>query len=326
MTDNTTTGASGNPDPSQHSPATIKTKFLIISDTHGLESLPTSITNQTFDILIHCGDLTTESKLTEYKSTLNLLHSISAPLKLTIPGNHDFTMDIPIFEKKVAEAQPALDPVLVQQTYGYPGEARNLFTKEPGITFLDEGTHNFTLSNGASLKVYASPYTPSLGDWGFQYDPDTGHDFSISDAGVDIAITHGPPRGILDVTSSGERAGCPFLFEAVALAKPRMHCFGHIHEGWGAKLVTWRRKLSPRPSHITDIDNGKSVSIQKLGSVRSRIGEGPMEYFSIGHSGGGGDVQLEGGGQTLFVNAAVQGGGSLPVQPVWIVELDLVAA
>lgn len=119
-------------------PRLIKTKFLIISDTHGLDSLPTSITNQNFDVLIHCGDLTTESKLSEYKSTINLLNSITAPLKLTIPGNHDFTMDIPVFEKKVAEAQPALDPILVQQTYGYPDEARNLFEKESGITFLEE--------------------------------------------------------------------------------------------------------------------------------------------------------------------------------------------
>lgn len=70
---------------------------------------------------------------------------------------------------------------------------------EKGIRFLQEGTHIFTLENGARLKVYASPYTPcSLGEeptWGFQYRRGDGHHFAI-DEGTDIAVTHGPPRGI----------------------------------------------------------------------------------------------------------------------------------
>ena len=301
----------------------IKTRFLIISDTHGLEELPSTISNQSVDVAIHCGDLTTESKLEEYKSTIRLLDSINAPLKITIAGNHDFTMDIPMFRKKVAEARPALDPILVEKFYGYTGEAREIFNQKESITFLDEGTHEFRLLNGALLKVYASPYTPSLGDWGFQYHPEHGHDFLIDN--VDVAITHGPPKGVMDITRSAERAGCPFLFEAIARARPRMHCFGHIHEGWGAKLVTWRRKPSPKPSHLTDIDNEKSVLIERLSTIRPRINKIATEYFSTSHSSAD-PSPLEWGSQTLFVNAAVQGGGSLPVQPAWIVDLDLLLA
>jgi Icc-related predicted phosphoesterase len=65
-------------------------------------------------------------------------------------------------------------------------------------------------------------------------------------AGVDILMTHGPPRGILDgVTRFNEdlypsdeslftkHLGCEALLEALGRVKPRFHVFGHIHEGYG---------------------------------------------------------------------------------------------
>ena len=90
-------------------------------------------------------------------------------------------------------------------------------SRDAGIVFLDEGTHHTTLDNGAGLTVYASPYTPSQGGWGFHYRPENGHDFSIKE-GVDFMIIHGPPRGIMDFADRGERAECPELFAAVARA------------------------------------------------------------------------------------------------------------
>jgi Icc-related predicted phosphoesterase len=42
------------------------------------------------------------------------------------------------------------------------------------------------------------------------------------------------------MTADKQRAGCGDLFAAVARARPRVHCFGHFHEGWGAKKVAWR--------------------------------------------------------------------------------------
>ncbi|OQD68480.1 hypothetical protein PENDEC_c035G04348 [Penicillium decumbens] len=295
--------------------AHIKTRFLVLSDTHGLDSLPDSVSRQYADVAIHCGDLTTESKIDEYKASIRFLQALNAPLKLVIAGNHDFTMDIPVFQRKVAEVRPPLDPRLLEQAYGYYGEVRQLFTDTTGITFLDEGTHSFRLQNGALLNVYASPNTPSLGDWGFQYHPDHGHDFSIHN--VDVAVTHGPSKGIMDYTYSGQRAGCPYLFEAIARARPRMHCFGHIHEGWGAKLVTWRRDISKRPSHLTDIDNEKSVLIDRLSTLRPS-----MEFSTTSHCSGDPNP-LKWGSQTLFVNAAIQGTEDLPIQPPWLVDLEL---
>lgn len=302
-------------------PANIKTRFLIISDTHGLGNLPASITNQQADVAIHCGDLTAESKIDEFKASIRLLQAVKAPLKLVIAGNHDFTIDVPVFERRAADACPPLDPLLIEQAYGYFGEARRLFSEKTGITFLDEGTHVFRLENGAALRVYASPYTPSLGDWGFRYHPDHGHTFCIADA--DVVMTHGPPRGVLDNTHAGEPAGCPLLFEAVARARPRMHCFGHIHEGWGAKLVTWRQILSEKPSHLSDIEDEKTVSIDKLSSIRERDGRSaPIKCFATRHCAGDPN-HLTWSAQTLFVNASTQGAEDIPLQPPWLVDLEL---
>ena len=45
---------------------------------------------------------------------------------------------------------------------------------------------------------------------------------------------HGPPLGRGDQCHHGGRAGCYDLLKAVqGKVKPRLHVFGHIHEGFG---------------------------------------------------------------------------------------------
>ncbi|KAI1657006.1 Metallo-dependent phosphatase [Daldinia decipiens] len=314
----------------------IQTRFLILSDTHG-ENV-SNIQHIGADVAIHCGDLTEESKIDEFKTTLQLLRSINAPLKLVIAGNHDFTTDIPLFKNKVA-SNPDLQPEEVKRFYGGFGEIHQLFedAKSDGVVFLEEGTHRFELGNGAKLTVYASPYTPSLSDWGFQYSPQEGHNFSI-EKGVDISITHGPPHGIMDLTDSRRRAGCPQLFGAVARARPKLHCFGHIHEGWGAKLVTWREKTSEVPSHFTDIDNEQSAVIGKLSNLTSSKFDTPeiveeklKERAVLSREGciktshcTGDENPLRAGSQTLFVNATIQGETEeYPMHVPWLVDLEI---
>lgn len=293
---------------------------------------------QSVDVAIHCGDLTEGSSLQEFRSAIQFLKDLRAPLKLVIAGNHDFTLDIPAFERKIADASPKLDPELVAKEYGAFREARELFeaAKKDGIVLLDEGTHQFTLANGAQLIVYASPYTPSYGAWGFQYRPEEGHKFAI-DGKVDVAITHGPPKGIMDYTHARERAGCSDLFAAIAQARPRIHCFGHIHEGWGAKLVAWRDLHGRQPTHFTAIDNDKSVLVEKLAGLRpskfdseedvQRKSEKVERYnrdrcCTTSHCTGD-EHPLEQGKQTLFVNASFCGDEVDPVQKPWLVEVEL---
>lgn len=291
-------------------------------------------------MVIHCGDITADSKLSEYKAGIQSLREVEAPVKLVIPGNHDFTLDTPTFQQMCYEPQGQLSRELLQRYYGSPGEARRLFdeARKEGIIYLDEGVHRLSLPNGASLAVYASPFTPSFGSPGFQYDAQQGHDFAIPDH-VDVVITHGPPRGVLDRSwVTGEHVGSPELFPAVAEARPRLHCFGHIHEGWGAEVVTWggggdgsdpRAGGTPR--------RGSSTVLADLGSILPLKGDADgmvrekerrlAEYargkcIKTSHCAGDA-LPIEPGLQTLFVNAAAAGTPMTPMTPPWVVDIEL---
>lgn len=116
-------------------------------------------------------------------------------------------------------------------------------------------------------------------------------------------MTHGPPHRILDRTLSKERAGCAVLRETVRRARPRVHCFGHIHEAAGYALARWD-------------EDGEVV--EKV----SRRNEGELRRVSL--CGGDPDsVGLEEGKDTLFVNAAIMDVRYLPFQSPWLVDLEL---
>ncbi|KAI0458018.1 hypothetical protein F5B21DRAFT_500666 [Xylaria acuta] len=168
-----------------------------------------------------------------------------------------------------------IEQQLIARDYGEYGKARQPFdkAKDAGIVFLDQGNHEFRLDNGALFKVYASPFTPSLGDWGFQYGPQQEHQFTIED-GTHLVITHGPPLGVCDyVRNPGTPplAGRGSLFAAVARARLLLHCFGHIHEGWVARYVTWRDEPTQNPSHFTGIENRALAVIETLSTIRDPV-------------------------------------------------------
>ncbi|KAK1244231.1 hypothetical protein MKX08_002369 [Trichoderma sp. CBMAI-0020] len=281
----------------------INTRLLIISDTHGMQ-FPAGVSVRV-DVAIHCGDLIQHSKLDEFRAGISQMETINAPLKLIIAGNHDFALDIPVFRQKISEASRLqdLDDALVKKEYGDYGAAQELMNeaKEKGIIFLDQGSHRFSLQNGAHLKVYASPYTASTvssNEWGFQYSGN--HSFSI-DSEIDIAITHGPPH--------------------------------HVYEGWGAKLVIWRSQISSNLSHFTDIDNDSSTTIETLSSINGSRSESldqkeikerkVAEYHIRGYcqvSPSTDNTLSLGNGRTLFVNASIKGHGNL-IQLPWVVDI-----
>ncbi|KAI9045266.1 putative metallophosphoesterase domain-containing protein [Aspergillus affinis] len=245
---------------------------------------------------------------------------------MVIAGNHDFTLDAPVFQEKINDAWrlQSVDPMEIQREHGSPCLIEELFSEaqEFGINFLHEGTNHFTLETSASLTVYASPYTPSLGswgDWGFQYAVQQGHCFAIGQD-VDIVMTHCPPQGILDTTKTVQRAGSTDLFEAVARARPRMHCFGHIHAGWGAKLVRWRKMVSERPSHLTDIDNGESLTIARLCELTRR---GHLNHVTEPATALVILLLYSRVLRYFFINVAIEDSGDISGHPAWFVDLEL---
>ena len=236
--------------PSPRSDATETTSILVFSDTHAFPFKdPVSAFGTPFpkvDVVLHCGDLTQAGGIGEYKRTLKMLGACDAELKLVIAGNHDVSLDREWCEGPEDEddCEEAIELMI--------GPA----ARDAGVTYLTEGTHKFTLSNGVTFSIYASPYTPKFGEFAFMYLP---HEDRFNNAqqvdngitsiatnpipdGVDIVMTHGPAFGFHNeckMDGKIENVGCKMLLRALKRTMPLMHCFGHIHEGAGTSTHEW---------------------------------------------------------------------------------------
>jgi predicted MPP superfamily phosphohydrolase len=146
---------------------TVKTRLFLISDTHssanGGHCSKTWSFRQPFpkaDVVIHTGDLTNVGRISEHKAALGLLASMPAELKLVIAGNHDLSLD----KEYYLLAESPVVAMATDYNKDNPDVAERIWTgeeaKTAGVTYLTEGIHNFTLSNGAEFTVYASPWQP----------------------------------------------------------------------------------------------------------------------------------------------------------------------
>lgn len=297
----------------------ISTRFLIVSDTHDLsleESTgPFQFPTPRADVLLHCGDLTQLGGISELKRAVRMLVNIDAELKLVIARNHDLSLD--------AEYSKSHPGVVDQKEHKDAMDVMNgTLAKENGVTYLEEGMHTFTLKSGASFKIYVSPYQPEFCDWAFPYKPEedrynlqyqvvTNQKYEIKSIatnpvpdfgsdGVDIMMTHGPPHRILDQCRNGN-VGCPSLLQAVSRARPMLHCFGHIHEGHGAKIMSWKEEKNLRGEQ----------AIEAHGHHQMNANPEPSKW------------PLVPGKETLMVNAAIMDGRYEPNNEPWLVDLDL---
>ncbi|KAJ4985377.1 ser thr protein phosphatase family protein [Stagonosporopsis vannaccii] len=320
---------------------TIKTRFLILSDTHA--ALPTQDSHDAYtpfrtplpcaDVLLHCGDLTMLGHLSEYNRTLALLESIDAPLKLVIPGNHDISLDAPFYARRGREMQGG------DWDEEAPRKAKELWTGErarkAGVVYLEEGAWEGVLENGARLGVWGSAYQPEFCDFAFAYQRhhdryNPPHQCSPSATpiaenpvpdwleknGVDVVMTHGPPMGFLDMVQNGDHVGCEHLLRAMRRCKPRLHCFGHIHEGWGAQKVVWAQggdlNVKTAMEHVESV-KGVEVNEQRMRDQRAVHVDASR----------GGEFEVVHGIETLMVNASIMDVRYRPVQGPWLVDLDL---
>lgn len=181
------------------------TRLVLISDTHNHHA---AVKLPAGDVLVHAGDVSGMGRPAEIESFARWFAAQPFPHKVVIAGNHDW-----LFERE-------------------PAAARGILAKHcPGAVYLeDEGVEI------RGLRFWGSPWQPEFCNWAFNLvrREDLAAKWALIPAGVDVLVTHGPPRGILDRTFGGDDAGCDALAEAVAgRVKPRLHVFGHIHEANG---------------------------------------------------------------------------------------------
>jgi hypothetical protein len=219
-----------------------------------------------------------------------MLGTIDAELKLVIAGNHDLDLDIKTWASHRGEVDGRREHnAAVSVMIGPLAEAAN-------VTYLTEGSYTFTLRSGVRFKIFASPYQPAFQDWAFQYKRGE-HRWNIP-ADTDIVMTHGPPHGTLDFANN-KHLGCEGLKTAVEVARPILHCFGHIHEGYGVNLK--------RHDHANGTQRGRDHPVT----------------FVRGGTGDKGRVTVSKGKSTLMINAAMMDARNKPRNAPWLVEIPL---
>lgn len=159
------------------------------------------------DVLIHAGDMTYVGDPRPTLDFLDWFEKQPFQHKIFVAGNHDYFFQ-----------DPANLSALKDRKVHYLMSS-SLALEDP---VLDQ------------VRIWGSPITPEFNDWTFMETREKiGAVWQQIPSNLDILITHGPPFGILDRNSGGLNVGCSALLETVKVKKPKIHVFGHIHEGYG---------------------------------------------------------------------------------------------
>lgn len=187
---------------------TKKLKTWFISDTHAQHKhliIPKNV-----DTIIHAGDSTNYydwlNNQPEFEDFISWFNNLPIKNKILIAGNHDAW----------AIKKYNIDRV-----------------KELGIHYLE---HEYLELEGRLF--FGSPYTPTFGNWHFMKDRSKlSRYWEALTTGIDVLITHGAPKGILDLSHNREHkleyCGDSALTKAVFINQPKFHVFGHIHDNKG---------------------------------------------------------------------------------------------
>lgn len=241
-------------------------KLLHLSDTHNLQDHLEPLLAA--DVLIHTGDLTNKGTRQELEAVNVFFGTIKDRYKhiLVVLGNADvhgeeeldhssILTNVTLLNHEVAEG--------VESEYG--------------------------------LKIFGSPFLRSQLPGDPAVDKTTnersGHLFDLIPENMDILLTHGPPRDILDVgrfcyeEDSGGRkqlkleqwGSCFEMNEAIMRARPRAHLFGHVHEQRGYWLRGADGSWHGRVESQTLTQEGKAEAFPTKGKPPS---DWPCHFIS----------------------------------------------
>jgi len=126
-------------------------------------------------------------------------------------------------------------------------------------------------ANIEGFKIWGSPYTPSFGvGWAFNKDRSKiGEIWKTIPDDTDIIVTHGPPKGILDLSYDRENnlefCGDLALKKRIRDIKPKLVCFGHIHN----YDIINNQGCVKFADHETIYSNGSIVTDGRFGQINN---------------------------------------------------------
>lgn len=173
------------------------------------------------DLLIIAGDLTRHDTLIEYEQFDKWLRDLQYRKKVIIAGNHD-------------------------------NHLQNGYSIKYGEYLCDSGTEyqNFwtdkkVVLTAQNYKIWGSPWTKRFEGMNskcmaftVETDEELADKWKLIPNDIEILVTHCPPYAFLDeIYSPQDRihlsVGSPSLLSKRVDCKPRLHIFGHVHEGYG---------------------------------------------------------------------------------------------
>jgi Icc-related predicted phosphoesterase len=211
-------------------------RIVAVADTHTFERDFAEVPEG--DVFVHAGDLCRAGTLDELRKVAQWITALPHRDKVIVPGNHDWAF---------VRAKDAVRALL-----------------GPSVTVLEDS--GVTIGGA---RFWGSPWQPAFHNWAYNLPRGAAlaEKWALIPEGVDVLITHGPPEGIGDRSSTGGRKGCADLRERVRVARPKLHLFGHIHEDGGcwtvedtvfANVTTWECERAPS---VFDLDAAHALPV-----------------------------------------------------------------
>eukprot|EP00658_Telonema_sp_P-2_P077984 TRINITY_DN7200_c0_g1_i11.p1 TRINITY_DN7200_c0_g1~~TRINITY_DN7200_c0_g1_i11.p1 ORF type:complete len:264 (-),score=57.87 TRINITY_DN7200_c0_g1_i11:174-965(-) len=199
-------------------------QLVHISDTHNVAYPDTP----PGDILVHTGDFTNGGTRDEVEEFVAWFGALPHRHKIVICGNHEKGFDQRSLEENAAMLNRSGAGIHYLQDSGVELEGIRFF----GSSYSNCGHAFFFPDNHGGLGLWEGV---------------------IPSTGVDVLLTHSPPRGIMDLAWEGRGAGCrgpcklcgksherydhwgsAGLLQFVNQSpEVRVHCFGHVHDQVG---------------------------------------------------------------------------------------------
>lgn len=219
-----------------------KLKIWHFSDTHTFEDMLTIPDN--IDIVLFSGDCSnprnTLDNSFEVLRFLKWYGQLPIKYKIFVAGNHDVSI-----ERKLVNQQDFINNDII-----------HLWND---------------IVNIENLKIYGSPYTPSFGiGWAFNKDrAKIGQIWDTIPEDTDIIVTHGPPKGVLDLYYDRENKleffGDLALKKRIRQINPKLVCFGHIHNYDNIN----NQGFVKFADHETIYSNGSIVTDGRFGQINN---------------------------------------------------------
>lgn len=174
-------------------------KILAFSDLHMARARAEEIVAaaRVADLVIGAGDFANMRK--GVAKAMAMLDGIEKPLVL-VPGNNESLEELQM-------AAPAGAHVL------------------HGDSVEIGGVRFFGIGGGI-------PVTP-FGAWSWDLAEDEAADLLAGADGADVIVSHSPPKGVADRTSTGISVGSTSVRAAIERVQPKLAVVGHIHDCWG---------------------------------------------------------------------------------------------